>query len=518
MANPFRVGAEDALRVEPCVVVIFGATGDLTHRKLVPALYNLGVDGLLPAHFSLVSFARREFSDDAFRAALKESVSKFSRRTPLDEAVWNEFGQHSYYVSSNFDDPKGYSKLNEVLDRIDAEAGVLCNRVFYLATGPEYFETIARQLGAAGLMNEIVDSATHRKLRSARIIVEKPFGNDLTSAKELNKALLSVMAEHQIYRIDHYLGKETVQNLLVFRFANGIFEPIWNHKYISHVEISVCETLGVGNRAGYFETAGMLRDVVQNHVFQLLCLVALEPPVAFEADAVRDEKVKVLRSIRRMTPADVQSKVVRGRYQSGSISGEPVIGYLGEKGVNPESTTDTFVAMELGIDSWRWAGVPFFLRAGKRLAKRVTEISVHFKGVPHTLFRDQDVQKVTPNILSFHIQPDEGISFRISCKPPGPRVRVQSVNMDFAYGSSFGASAPEAYERLLLDGMRGDATLFTRDDEIEQAWEILDTTLRVWKGETATQPPVYGYESGSWGPDAADELLTKKIKQGWRRL
>lgn len=517
MSNPFRVGSEDALRVEPCVVVIFGATGDLTHRKLVPALYNLGVDGLLPAHFNLVSFARREYSDEAFREGLKTSVAKHSRRTPLDESIWREFAAHSFYVSSSFDNPEGYKRLADLLDRLDKETGVLCNRVFYLATGPEYFEEISRQLKAAGLMDEVI-APTGKKTRSARVIVEKPFGHDLVSARQLNKALLSVMAEDQIYRIDHYLGKETVQNLLVFRFANGIFEPVWNHKYIDHVEISVCESIGVGGRAGYFDKSGMMRDVVQNHLFQLLCLVALEPPVAFEADAVRSEKVKVLRSIRRISEKEVANKVIRARYQSGSVGGEPVVGYLGESDVNPESVTETYVAMELAVENWRWAGVPFFIRAGKRLPKRVTEISIHFKSVPHRIFQDEDVQKVSPNILSFQIQPDEGISFKMSCKPPGPRVRVQSVNMDFSYGTSFGVSAPEAYERLLLDGMRGDATLFTRDDEIEQAWEILDTTLKAWAPDAANPPPIFGYEAGTWGPAAADELVMKKVRQGWRRL
>lgn len=518
MTNPFRLGNEDSLRVDPCVVVIFGATGDLTHRKLVPALYNLGVDSLLPANFHLVSFARREYSDDAFREELKKSVAQHSRRKPLDEALWSEFAAHSYYVSSGFDQPDGYLKLKKVLDDIDTKTGRSCNRVFYFSTSPDYFEVIAKQLSNAGLLEEPRDATTGKKLRAARVIVEKPFGHDLHSARLLNKALLGVMNEDQVYRIDHYLGKETVQNLLVFRFANGIFEPVWNHKYIDHVEISVCETLGVGSRAGYFDKAGILRDIVQNHAFQLLCLVALEPPVAFEADAVRDEKVKVLRSVRRVPLNEVGESFVRARYQSGSIGGESVIGYLGEKGVDPDSTTDTYVAMELAIDNWRWAGVPFYLRAGKRLPKRVTDISIHFKNVPHRLFQDQDVKSLSPNILSFQIQPDEGISFKISSKPPGPRVRVQTVNMNFSYGTSFGVSAPEAYERLLLDGMRGDATLFTRDDEIEQAWDILENVFKAWEKPEGQAPAVYGYEAGSWGPTAADELIQRKVKNGWRRL
>lgn len=512
MNNPFRSGADDSLRVEPCVVVIFGATGDLTHRKLVPALYNLGVDGLLPANFSMIGFARREYSDDQFRAELQKSVEQFSRRKPLNQQGWKELATHTYYVSSAFDDPAGYQKLRAQLEKIDTQAGVRCNRLFYLATSPNYFETIARQLKAAGLTERGRDGSR----ATSRVIVEKPFGHDLESATHLNSAMLECMAEEQIFRIDHYLGKETVQNILVFRFSNGIFEPIWNHKYIDHVEISVCESLGVGSRAGYFDEAGILRDIVQNHALQLLCLVALEPPVAFEADAVRDEKVKVLRSIRRIPLEDVRNKVVRARYQSGSIDGEPVAGYLAEKGVKPDSTTETYVALELSIENWRWAGVPFYVRASKRLPKRVTEISIHFRQVPYLLFRNESVRALKPNILSFQIQPDEGISFKISSKPPGPKVQVQTVNMDFSYGTSFGVEAPEAYERLLLDAMRGDATLFTRDDEIEQAWDLLESIFAAWSSKNP--PPIFGYEAGSWGPEAADELLMKRLKQGWRRL
>lgn len=517
MPNPFKIGLDDSLRVRPCVVTIFGCTGDLTQRKLAPALYNLALDGLLPTNFSLVGFARREYTDDAFREELKTSISKFSRRKPLNTAVWEEFSKHSFYVGGEFDNVGAYEKLKATLDKIDAEAGMPCIRLFYLATSPSFFEVIAQNLGAVGLL-EGQHPGGERK-HAPRVIVEKPFGHDLASARELNTKLLSFMSEDQVYRIDHYLGKETVQNILVFRFANGIFEPIWNHKYIDHVQISVCETLGVGSRAGYFDQTGILRDIVQNHALQLLCLVALEPPVAFEADAVRDEKVKVLRSLRRMSVEEVPAKVVRGRYLAGAISGSKVPGYLAESGVSPDSTTDTYVALEMTIDNWRWAGVPFYLRAGKRLPKRVTEISIHFKNVPHTLFQGQDVTAVKPNILSFQIQPDEGIALKFSSKPPGPQVRVQSVNMNFSYGTSFGIEPPEAYERLLLDCMKGDATLFTRDDEIEQAWDYLEAVFQAWgvtKGVSA--PPVYGYEAGTWGPDVADDLLHRRIGHGWRRL
>ena len=511
MANPFRLGLEDSLTVGPSVIVIFGATGDLTHRKLVPALYNLAVDGLLPAHFYLVGAARREITHDAFRGELKDSVGKFSRRTPLDASLWKEFAANSFYVSVPFDEAEGYRALSKLLDEIDTKAGVQCNRVFYFATGPDYFRVIAGQLRQAGLL------AREQLSSFPAVIVEKPFGHDLDSARVLNNSLLDSMAEDQIFRIDHYLGKETVQNILVFRFANGIFEPIWNHKYIDHVEISVCESIGVGNRAGYFDKSGILRDIVQNHALQLLCLVGLEPPVAFGANAVRDEKVKVLRSVKRFTTDDIRRNTVRGRYGRGSVGGEMVKGYLEESGVDPYSMTETYVAMQLFIDNWRWANVPFYIRAGKRLAKRVTEISIHFRNVPHKLFEGKGAHSIRPNILSFQIQPDEGIALKISSKPPGPKVRVQSVNMDFSYGASFGVEAPEAYERLLLDAMRGDATLFTRDDEIEQAWDVMDPVLDAWASGDGSIA-MHDYESGGWGPEAADELLIRSVGTPWRRL
>ncbi len=511
MENPFKNDSSDTTRLDPSIVVIFGATGDLTHRKLVPALYNLAVDGLLPAHFFTIGVARRAVADAEFRDSLTSSVKQFSRRQKINEGVWKELIDHTYYVNCPFDDAESYKDLRCKIEELEAHSGMKLNRLFYLATSPDYFEIISKNLSLSGLLEET-------ETTKARVIVEKPFGNDLPSAKLLNNSLLQSMKEQQIFRIDHYLGKETVQNLLVFRFSNGFFEPIWNHKYIDHVEISVCESIGVGSRAGYFDSSGILRDIVQNHALQLLCLVALEPPVAFEADAVRDEKVKVLKSIRRIPLDKVGSKVVRARYQSGAVDGKEVTGYLGESGVSPDSTTETYVALEFEIDNWRWAGVPFYVRAGKRLAKRTTEISIHFKEVPHLLFKDQDIKNWKSNVLSFRIQPDEGITFKISAKPPGPKLKVQPVNMDFSYGSSFGVEAPEAYERLLLDAMRGDATLFTRNDEIEQAWDLLDNVFKAWAGEGTKAPPVFGYEAGSWGPVAADELLMKKLSQGWRRL
>ncbi len=512
MSNPFRSSQKETQSAAPCIVVIFGATGDLTHRKLVPALYNLAVDGLLPTHFTTIGVARRNIPEKEFRETLLSDIKKFSRRKEINDTIWDELSNHTFYVQCPFDDPESYKKLKNKLDSIQKESNTKANKLFYLATAPEYFDVISKNLAAAGLLEE-----THES--KARVIVEKPFGHDLQSAKELNDSLLNSMREDQIFRIDHYLGKETVQNILVFRFSNGFFEPIWNHKYIDHIEISVCESIGVGSRAGYFDSSGIMRDIIQNHALQLLCLVALEPPVAFEANAVRDEKVKVLKSIRRIPPERVSSRVIRARYQSGAIDGEEVPGYLAEQGVDPSSSTETYVAMQLAIDNWRWAGVPFFIRSGKRLAKRVTEISIHFKDVPHLLFRDHDTRNWSSNVLSFRIQPDEGITFKISAKPPGPKVQVQSVNMDFSYGSSFGVETPEAYERLLLDAMRGDATLFTRNDEIEQAWDLLENIFAAWRGTGNVQPPpVYGYEAGSWGPSAADELLIKSVSHPWRRL
>jgi len=519
MQNPFRSIATDSGRIDPCVVVIFGATGDLTHRKLVPALYNLALDGLLPSHFFTIGVARREVSNESFREGLSSAIREFSRRKKINESVWSELCNHTYYVQCPFDDAKSYQGLKDQIEALEKESGIQTNRLFYLATSPEYFEVISQNLASAGLLDESQnDTDGSQKGPRSRVVVEKPFGHDLSSAKALNRSLLCSMKEDQIFRIDHYLGKETVQNLLVFRFSNGFFEPIWNYKYIDHIEISVCESIGVGGRAGYFDTSGIMRDIVQNHALQLLCLVALEPPLAFEADAVRDEKVKVLRSIRRIPIDKVSGSVVRARYQNGSVDGKEVQGYLAEEGVDPQSTTETYAAMKFTIDNWRWAGVPFFIRAGKRLAKRVTEISIHFKEVPHLLFRDHDLKGLSSNVLSFRIQPDEGITFKISAKPPGPKLKVQSVNMDFSYGSSFGVDAPEAYERLLLDAMKGDATLFTRNDEIEQAWDLLENIFNSWRGDGVKSPPVYGYEAGSWGPAAADELLMKSINQSWRRL
>jgi glucose-6-phosphate 1-dehydrogenase len=507
--NPFRIGADDAIAVPPTVVVIFGATGDLTRRKLVPALYNLSIDGLLPGHFHVVGFARRPYSDENFRDELAGPVAEFSR-SAFERTHWDSFAGQCFYVQGGFDDAQGYINLREKLDELDSRDGRKCTRLFYFATAPRYFETIAGQLCQAGLMDQ---SDAPR-----RIVIEKPFGRDLSSAKELNRSLLGCMDESQIFRIDHYLGKETVQNLLVFRFGNGIFEPIWNRRYIDHIEISVCESVGVGSRAGYFEKSGILRDIVQNHMLQLLCLVALEPPARFDADGIRDEKVKVLRSVRRMNAEEVAQRTVRAQYARGYVAGAEVPGYLAEEGVASDSQTETLAALELYIDTWRWAGVPFFLRAGKRLAKRVTDISIAFKQVPHALFANQDIKDIPSNILSFQIQPDEGISLSMVSKPPGPKFAVRPVKMDFSYGLSFSDQAPEAYERLLLDGMRGDPTLFTRNDEIEEAWTLIDPIIQTWQQGVSSRPDMHEYEAGGWGPEAADQLVERRVGTIWRRL
>lgn len=491
-----------------CSVVIFGVTGDLSERKLIPAVFNLGIDELLPQTFNLYGFARREWSRDDFRKTIENSVKNNSRRVAKDPTVLQRLLSEADYIQGNFDSKEAYVGLKEKLDEVDRKSGKKAVRIYYLSTSPEYFHVIAKCLKEFGLLSE------EDRFRT-RVVVEKPFGHNLPSARELNTMLLQCMDESQIYRIDHYLGKETVQNLLVFRFSNGIFEPIWNRKYISHVEISVCESIGVGSRAGYFDKAGILRDVVQNHALQLLTLVAMEPPVDFTADAVRDEKVKVLRSIKRIPIDDVAYKVVRARYLSGKDGEESVVGYLGEKGVADNSETETFVALELSVDNWRWSGVPFFVRSGKRLKKRVTEISVHFRSTPQLFFRKENVGEFETNVLTFQIQPEEGIKVKVNAKPPGQKMKVMPVNLDFTYREAYGIDTPEAYERLILDCIKGDPTLFTRNDEIEQAWDILEPIFAAWTSKGPAKPPIFGYDSGTWGPPSADELILRHFKTSW---
>ncbi len=503
-ANPLREGMPAERIAEPCTMVIFGASGDLTRRKLVPALYNIARDRLLPPGFSVVGFARRPWKDEQFRDELLAGVNEHSRSRPADEGLWSDFASGLFYHQGDFDDPKAHKRLAALLGKIESKRGIPANRIFYLATPPDRYDGIIRELGRAGL-------AGSARAPWARIIIEKPFGHDLDSAVALNARAHDVFTEQQIYRIDHYLGKETVQNILIMRFANGIYEPLWNQKYVDHVQITVAESVGVGSRAGYYDSAGALRDMVQNHMMQLLCLTAMEAPVAFSADAVRNEKVKVLQAIRRMDSAGVAAGVVRGRYAGGFVEGKEVPGFLEERGVAPGSSTETYVAIKMYIDNWRWAGVPFYLRTGKRLPKRATEIAIQFKQVPHLLFARQQPGAIQPNVLALRIQPDEGISLKMASKVPGTADAIQPVLMEFRYGTSFGAEPPEAYERLLLDAILGDSTLFTRHDEVEAAWEFCTAILQAWK-KTGTCP-VYEYEAGTWGPAAADGLADR-----WRRV
>ena len=506
--NPFRQGLRTERVGEPCAMVIFGASGDLSHRKLLPALYNLGLTGVLPANFAVVGFAKDDFSRDSYRNEMKKAVSEFSRRKPLDEEIWNDFAAGLDYVDGSFEDPAAFQKLKVALERADKERGTRGNRLYYCAVTPSVMPMILKQLHDAGLVQNGGKGAPW-----SRIILEKPFGHDTDSARDLNGKVHEVFAESQVYRIDHYLGKETVQNLMVFRFGNSIFEPIWNRQYVDHVQITAAEDIGVERRGGYYEEAGILRDMVQNHLMQLLSLTAMEAPVAFDADAVRDEKVKVLRSIRPVLREEVQQYTVRGQYARGAYHGKPVPAYREEERVSKESRTATFAALKLFIDNWRWDGVPFYLRTGKRLPKRITEISVHFSRLPHSLFGALQTDTAR-NVLAIRIQPDEGISMRFNSKVPGEGMRVRTVNMDFRYGQAFGAEPPEAYERLLLDAMIGDATLFTRADEVNTAWKLVTEIIEGWNEWPGEPSP---YEAGSWGPQSAEELIAADGRH-WRRL
>ncbi len=476
---------------DPCVVVIFGASGDLTARKLVPALHNLQVEGYLPSGTSIVGTSRTEFDDDSWAAELRGTVTEYSRITPTDE-TWSEFAKHVCYVPGDINDEGLFRDLGRKLDAIDEQRGTKGNRVWYLATLPRFFSLIAEQIGKAGL----IDSGGWQ-----RLVVEKPFGHDLASAKSLNDTIGNYFAEDQIYRIDHYLGKETVQNLLVFRFANAIFEPIWNRRYVDHVQITVAESLGIGERASFYEPIGALRDVGQNHLLQLLALTAMEPPVAWDADSIRSEKAQLLRAVRRWPVSDCASLVARGQYE----------GYRSVPGVEPRSSTETFFAAKLFVDNWRWGGTPFYLRTGKRMAAQATEIAIEFQRVPHLLFAKTAVESLEPNVLRIRIQPDEGFSLTFGAKVPGQEVNVSTVDMEMDYETDFGSGTPEAYERLLLDAMLGDATLFAHSNEIMQAWEIVDPILSYWS--EGGRPGVY--EPGTWGPPSADELLRRDSRR-WR--
>ena len=510
-SNPLREGtSSNRAQAKPCALVIFGATGDLTHRKLVPALYNLAADGDLPPGSVVIGFARRDKPDDVFRKEMEEATRKFSRQ-PVQDELWNSFVQNLYYHRSEFDHDEGYQSLAEKIARLDQEHGLGGRRMFYLAAGPEQFEPIISRLKSSGLNQPGAEGGW------SRVIVEKPFGTDLPSARHLNDVVSSAFHESSTYRIDHFLGKETAQNIMVLRFANAIFEPIWNARYIDHIEITAAETLGVEGRAGYYETSGALRDMVQNHLIQLLTLVCMEPPTDLGADSVRDEKVKVLRSLRPLGgPEDVARNVVRGQYAAGAINGKSVPGYRDEQNVKPGSQTDTFVAMKVLIDNWRWSGVPIYVRVGKRLPKSAAEIAIEFKQAPDVLF-NRATESAGANVLVIRIQPDEGVSLRIQSKLPGAALRVEPVKMDFQYGASFGKASPEAYERLLLDAMSGDPTLFARRDEVEQAWQFVDAIEQAWHRGDGKAPALATYPAGSWGPSEADELIERDGRK-WRRL
>jgi glucose-6-phosphate 1-dehydrogenase len=524
-ANPLRVGTRLERVPDPAIVVVFGATGDLSHRKIFPACYNLRRAGLLPLETSIVGYARRPYSDQDFAVEMKAAVSEHSRN-PVESALWDDFAQTIHYQQGNFSDAADYARLAERLDQIDAAAGCRGNRLFYLATPPSAYEDIVANLGAAGLAD--------REGSWSRIVIEKPFGHDLASGHELNDAVMRSFDESQVYRIDHYLGKDTVRNLMVFRFGNGIFEPVWNRRYVDHVQITVAEDLGVETRGAFYEEAGASRDILQNHMLQLLSLVAMEPPIDFQADALRDEKVRVLRAIDSdWTPGRIHADVVRGQYAAGWVADRKVVGYREEPDVAPDSSVETYVALRLEIENWRWAGVPFYLRTGKHLPRRATEIAIQFNQPPLTLFKES-ASDPEPNMLAMRIQPDEGILLRFAAKVPDLGLDVRSVNMDFTYGSTFLSDAPEAYETLLLDAMLGDASLFTRADEVEAAWSLvtpLNETWQEWgsgggskgKGKGGAQPfgrldgSLQPYEAGTWGPDAADRLLQRDGRR-WRRL
>jgi glucose-6-phosphate 1-dehydrogenase len=497
--NPLAEGLVATRKAPPGILVVFGASGDLTSRKLLPALENLSRRRMLPAGFAVVGVARSELDDQGFRDLMAEA-------TPDAGQAWEEVIKHSRYVAGEYDHPDTFSQLSTTLDEIEAELGLPGNRTYYLATVPTVFERVADSLGDAGLNQPAHEDA------AIRLVIEKPFGRDLASARELDAGLHRTFEESQIYRIDHYLGKETVQNVLALRFANAIFEPLWNRSYIDHVQITVAESLGVEKRGGFYERAGALRDIVQNHVLQVLSLTLMEPPGTINAQGIRDEKVKALRSVVIPTPDQVLTDVVRAQYDSGWSEGTAVPAYRSEPDVDPNSQTETYVAMKLYVDNWRWAGVPIYIRTGKRLPKRTTEVALQFQGVPHLAFDAAESRELRPNALVLRIQPDEGVALRFGAKVPGQAFRVRDVLMDMSYGASFLEEAPEAYERLLLDAMVGDPTLFIRSDEVDQAWQIVEPLLDTWQERPA---PLAGYAAGSWGPRQADQLIERDGRQ-WR--
>lgn len=505
--NPLREGLNLERTPDPCTIVIFGASGDLTYRKLIPALYDLAYERMLPGGFSVVGYAHTDYTTETFVQRLHEGVTEFARN-PVEENIWSSFAEGITYVRAGFTDPPDFERLRDALDVVDRERGTLGNRLFYLATPPNFFEPIIENLAGSGLNN------SQDEENWQRIIVEKPFGHDFESACKLNDAINRVFDESCVYRIDHYLGKETVRNILAFRFGNGIYEPLWNRMLVDHVQITVAESIGIEDRGSYYDHAGAIRDMMQNHLMQLLSLVAMEPPGSLAADAVRDEKVKVLRAVKPIAPTLVNRSTVRGQYGPGHVNGKRVPGYLEEPDVDPHSTTETYVAMKLFIDNWRWAGVPFYLRTGKRLVKRVTEIAIEFKPVPHRLFQSNETDRHDPNVLVLEIQPDEGIDLNFKVKVPGPSFELRPVNMVFGYGTAFQVQLPEAYERLLLDAMLGDRTLFIRRDEVEAAWSIVENVIEGWERQDVKLLPTH--EAGTWGPIEAEMLLAREGR-AWRK-
>jgi glucose-6-phosphate 1-dehydrogenase len=500
---PERVSKRSERLPDPCAMVIFGASGDLTKRKLMPALYRLAAEHLVPDGFSVVGFSRTEMTDEQFRENMREAVQEFGGS--VDPNVWQWFSQGLFYLPAHVSNPGDYHRLNELLGRIDRDRGTDGNRIFYLAVPPS---------SVTGIVDNLHDSGLAKPPKGwTRIIVEKPFGTDLESARALNADLSRVFDEDQIYRIDHYLGKETVQNLIVFRFANGIFEPIWNRRYVAHVQITAAESVGVENRASYYEEAGALRDMIQNHMLQLMSLVAMEPPVAWAGDSVREEKTKVLRALRPIPLDRLDDYLVRAQYGPGIVNGTTVPGYRSEPGVSPQSRTETYVAMKLFIENWRWAGIPFYIRTGKRLPRRATEVAIQFRQPPLLLFEGPPAAQIEPNQLIVRIQPDEGISLKFAAKRPGPSMYITDVHMDFKYSSAFGTQTADAYQRLLQDCMLGDATLFARRDAVEISWALVTPILKAWEQDHIS--PIPTYPAGSWGPPEADRLIAGECC-GWR--
>lgn len=516
--NPLAEGLMSVKRAEPCVVVIFGATGDLTARKLLPALFNLNEQGFLPPRCAIIGVGRRPKTDDEFRGEMRDAVAEFSRVKPASDGDWENFGQRVFYQTLDFASAEDFPKLLARIEEVERERTIPPNRLFYLATKPEQFDQLLEDLNRHKLVLPPGESPGWQ-----RVVIEKPFGRDLPSARALNHKVASCLNESQAYRIDHFLGKETVQNLISFRFANAIFEPLWNHRHVEWIQITTAETVGMeSGRGGYYDTAGAMRDMIQNHLMQLLCLVAMEPPSRMDADSIRNEKVKVLRTLRPLAPEEARASVVRGQYGEGSVFGKKVPAYRQEDGVAPDSTTETYVAIRLELDNWRWAATPFYLRTGKRLPKRVTEIAIRFRLPPVGLFEQDRARTndggrrwISPNMLLLRIQPDEGISLSFDAKAPGMRMKLQPVRMDFQYGASFNEPSPEAYERLLLDALIGDASLFTRDDEVEASWEFVTSIQNAWAEEPP--PALPNYEAGSWGPADADRLFPGG-EGHWRRL